>query len=72
VHLLFILKLKFEVTKWIENNYGTTFTLENNYNYESTILVREQDTKEYSKRINEYVRKKVIEANSLMFNNFGK
>ena len=48
------------------------FTLENNCNYESIIPVRAQDTKEYSKRINKYIRKKVTEANSSRFNNFGK
>ena len=55
MHLLFILKLKFKVTKWIENNYGTKFWLENQYSYESSIPIREDNTKEYSKWISKYV-----------------
>ena len=67
-----MLKLKFEVTKWIENNYRIKFWLENQCSYELSIPIREDNTKEYSKWTSKYVLNKVAESNSLQFNNFGK
>ena len=64
-------KLKTEGQQWPANNFGSKLLINRKVEYKSIVLKPREQLVQVNKKINDYIRKKIIENNGLKWNNFG-